>query len=125
MYGILVDSLAHEWHEADAMGNELVIEYRRVLLHLNKIDCHGRDLSDDDSPKGIRHRKLRVKQLKLENVSAALQDGDFYLLRMYTILHHWHVSVVQTSMASYGDAHAVRSSLPAILHADSAMNAAH
>lgn len=45
----LVDVVADKRHEADTLGDELVIEHRSVLTHLDEVNCHGGHFTDNDA----------------------------------------------------------------------------
>ena len=55
-----IRSLEADGDEAEAVGNVLVVEDRRVLMELDKIDGQSRNLSDHYSAQGVGHTGVRV-----------------------------------------------------------------
>jgi len=51
----LVHVVADDRHQTDSVGDELVVEHRSVLAHLDQVDSHDGDFTDDDPAEGISH----------------------------------------------------------------------
>jgi len=64
----IINLRRHQWNQAAAMGQELVVQCRGVFLNLNDVDCEGWNLRNDDSPEGISHCDVGIEQLELDCV---------------------------------------------------------
>lgn len=70
--GVAVAGEAHghgaftgEGDEAEAVGDELVVEDGRVDLDLDEVDGDGGDLGDHDAAEGVGHAGVGVSELEL------------------------------------------------------------
>lgn len=59
-------AVAGEGDEAEAVGDELVVEDGGVHLDLHQVDRQRRHLRQHHAPKGVRHARVRLTELKLQ-----------------------------------------------------------
>ena len=67
-------AVAGEGDEAEAVGDELVVEDGGVDLDLDQVDGDGRDLSNHHAPQRVRHARVGVSELELQEVVLHLPD---------------------------------------------------
>lgn len=65
---------AGEGDEADAMGDELVVEDGGVDLDLDEVDGDGGDLGYHDTTEGVGHAGVGVSELELHEVVFHFSD---------------------------------------------------
>lgn len=83
--GVAVAGEAHahgvvrgEGDEAEAVGDELVVENRGVGVYLDEVDGDGGDLGDHDAAEGVGHARVRLPQLELAVVVLQVADADLW-----------------------------------------------
>lgn len=67
-------AVAGERDEAEAVGDELVVEDGGVDLDLDEVDGDGRDLRDHHAPQRVGHAGVRVSQLELQVIVLHFPD---------------------------------------------------
>ena len=123
MHLILIYSLAYQGNQTDSVSDEFIVKYRCVLLHLDEVNGHSWYLTYDDPTEGVGNWKLCVTQLKLQDISAAFKDRDFYFVRVDSVLHHWLITV--PLLAHSTTKHVASCSGSSVLHANPTMEASH
>lgn len=65
-----------EGDEAEAVGDELVVEDGGIDLNLDKIDGDGGHLGDHDAAESVGHARIGVGEIELEVVVLHLSDSN-------------------------------------------------
>ena len=86
---VVVDGHAHEWDQTEAMGQELVVQSRSVLVDLYDFDRHGGHMCYYYSPEGIRYCEIGVEQLELYCVEIYAINLNLWNLPPFLIDEIW------------------------------------
>lgn len=78
-----------ERNEAEAVGNELVVEDGGVDFDLDEVDGDGGDFGDHDAAEGVGDAGVGVSELELEVVVFELSDFDSGSACVWCSLHFW------------------------------------
>ncbi|GAV81674.1 hypothetical protein CFOL_v3_25128 [Cephalotus follicularis] len=80
-------ALACQRYEAEPVGDELVVENRRIHLDLDEVDGDRWDLGDHDTPERVCHGRVRLPELEFHVVVFHFSDFDFWEALVGDSLH--------------------------------------